>query len=86
MPDHVHMMISIPPKYAVSEVVGYIKGKSAIHLARVFQMAFFNPALLPLREVPEYLAQVLPKLPVQRFATAFGNENYMVFALPFAVA
>src|SRR6202047_4184515 len=36
MPDHVHMMISIPPKYAVSQVVGYIKGKSAIHLARVF--------------------------------------------------
>ncbi|OIQ74063.1 transposase IS200 like protein [mine drainage metagenome] len=32
--DHVHMMISIPPKYAVSQVVGYIKGKSAIHLAR----------------------------------------------------
>jgi hypothetical protein len=34
MPDHVHMMISIPPKYAVSQVVGYIKGKSAILLAR----------------------------------------------------
>ena len=32
MPDHVHMMISIPPKYAVAQVVGYIKGKSAIHL------------------------------------------------------
>ena len=29
MPDHVHMMISIPPKYAVSQVVGFIKGKSA---------------------------------------------------------
>src|ERR1700722_3356842 len=36
MVDHVHMMISIPPKYAVSEVVGFIKGKSAIHLARVY--------------------------------------------------
>ena len=36
MPDHVHMMISISPKYAVSHVVGYIKGKSAIHLARVY--------------------------------------------------
>ena len=36
MPDHVHMLISIPPKYAVSNVVGYIKGKSAIHLARVY--------------------------------------------------
>ena len=34
--DHVHMMISIPPKYAVSQVVGYIKGKSAIHIARNF--------------------------------------------------
>ena len=33
-PDHVHMMIRIPPKYAVSEVVGYIKGKSAIRVAR----------------------------------------------------
>jgi len=36
LPDHVHMMIARPPKYAVSEVVGYIKGKSAIHLARVY--------------------------------------------------
>jgi putative transposase len=33
MPDHVHMMISIPPRYAVSQVIGFIKGKSAIHLA-----------------------------------------------------
>ena len=36
MPDHVHMMIAIPPKYAVSQVIGYIKGKSAIHLARTY--------------------------------------------------
>jgi putative transposase len=36
MADHVHMMLSIPPKYAVSQVVGYIKGKSAIHIARTF--------------------------------------------------
>jgi putative transposase len=36
MSDHVHMMLSIPPKYAVSQVIGYIKGKSAIHLARVY--------------------------------------------------
>jgi putative transposase len=35
-PDHVHMMIAIPPKYAVSQVIGYVKGKSAIHLARVY--------------------------------------------------
>jgi putative transposase len=36
MPDHVHMLISIPPKYAVAQVIGFIKGKSAIHLARVY--------------------------------------------------
>ena len=36
MPDHVHMLLSIPPKHAVSQVVGYIKGKSAIHMARVY--------------------------------------------------
>jgi len=36
MPDHVHMMISVPPKYSVSQVVGYMKGKSAIHIARVY--------------------------------------------------
>ena len=36
MPDHVHMMISVPPKYAVSQVIGFIKGKSAIHVARVY--------------------------------------------------
>jgi putative transposase len=34
--DHVHMMLSIPPKYSVSYVVGYIKGKSAIHIARTY--------------------------------------------------
>ena len=34
--DHVHMVISIPPKYAVSDVIGYLKGKSAIAVARQF--------------------------------------------------
>ena len=34
--DHVHMLISIPPKLAVSDVIGYIKGKSAIAVARQF--------------------------------------------------
>ena len=34
--DHVHMLISIPPKYSVSQVIGYIKGKSAIHIAREY--------------------------------------------------
>ncbi len=35
LPDHVPMMLSVPPKYAVSSVMGFIKGKSAIHIARV---------------------------------------------------
>jgi len=36
MPHHVDMMIAIPPKYALSQVAEFIKGKSAIHLARVY--------------------------------------------------
>ena len=36
MVDHVHLMLSIPPKYSVADVIGYIKGKSAIHIARNF--------------------------------------------------
>ena len=36
MVDHVHMLISIPPKYSVAQVVGYIKGKSAITIARTY--------------------------------------------------
>jgi putative transposase len=36
MADHVHMLLSIPPKYAVSQVVGFVKGKSAIHIARTY--------------------------------------------------
>jgi len=35
-PDHVHILISIPPKYPVSQVIGFIKGKSAIHIARTY--------------------------------------------------
>jgi len=35
-PDHVHLLIAIPPKYPVAQVVGYIKGKSAIHIARTY--------------------------------------------------
>ena len=35
-PAHVHMLVSIPPKYAVAQVVGYLKGKSASHLARTY--------------------------------------------------
>jgi putative transposase len=36
MLDHVDMLVAIPPKYAVSQVIGYIKGKSAIHIARTY--------------------------------------------------
>jgi len=36
MTDHIHMLISIPPKYSVSQVIGYMKGKSAIHIARAY--------------------------------------------------
>lgn len=32
--DHIHILISIPPKYSVSSVIGYIKGKSALYIAR----------------------------------------------------
>jgi putative transposase len=35
-PDQVHMLLSLPPKYAVAQVVGYLKGKSAIHIARTY--------------------------------------------------
>jgi REP-associated tyrosine transposase len=52
MPDHVHMMISIPPKYSVSQVVGFIKGNSAIHLALVYgerKRKLRGPALLGAR-------------------------------------
>ena len=34
MRDHVHMLISVPPKYAVSQIVGFLKGKRSIQIAR----------------------------------------------------
>ena len=34
--DHVHMLLSIPPKYAVAQAFGFLKGKSAIHIARTY--------------------------------------------------
>ncbi|HKC11853.1 MAG TPA: IS200/IS605 family transposase [Vicinamibacteria bacterium] len=37
MPDHVHMLLSVPPKYAVASVIGYLKGKSAIWIFREFE-------------------------------------------------
>jgi putative transposase len=35
-PDHIHVYMAIPPKYSVANVVGYVKGKSAIHIARTY--------------------------------------------------
>ena len=37
MPDHVHMLLSIRPKYPVSHARGFIKGESAFHLARLYE-------------------------------------------------
>jgi putative transposase len=37
MIDHVHVLIELPPKYSVAQVAGYIKGKSAIHIARTYE-------------------------------------------------
>ncbi len=36
LPDHIHMLVSIPPKYSVAQVIGFLKGKSAIQIARNF--------------------------------------------------
>ena len=36
LPDHIHLLILIPPKYSVSQAIGYLKGKSAIHIARTY--------------------------------------------------
>jgi putative transposase len=34
MPDHIHLVLSVPPKYSIAMVLGYLKGKSAIHIHR----------------------------------------------------
>jgi len=69
MPDHVHMMVSIPPKYSVSQVVGYLKGKSAIHIVRRYmerrQMAGELPyASTLLRHLPARARRGYPHGPV----------------------
>jgi putative transposase len=59
-PDHVHMLIWIPPKFAVSSVIGYVKGKSAIHVARYWERSFHistimaSPVLRKLSELPDF--------------------------------
>ena len=39
MPDHIHLVLSVPPKYSIAMVVGYLKGKSAIHIHRKLEGA-----------------------------------------------
>jgi len=59
MPHHAHMLFSIPPKYAVSQVVGFIKGESAFHLAKVYgerKRNFVRATLLG----PESLSRTRP--------------------------
>jgi len=46
MPDHVHMLISIPPKYSVAEVIGYLKGKSSIWARGTQAAKFSGPQIL----------------------------------------
>src|SRR6204780_4823841 len=64
LPDHVHMLLSIPPKYAVSQVVGYIKGKSAIHLARTYgerKRNFVGQSMASIALCIPLTSQVIPK-------------------------
>jgi len=37
MPDHIHLVLSVPPKYSIAMVMGYLKGKSTIHIHRKIQ-------------------------------------------------
>jgi len=72
--DHVHMLISIPPKYAVSQVVGYIKGKSAIHIVRGHIQAGnkISPARVFGPEVTMYQLQVVTK---KQFVGTYKRRN-----------
>ena len=51
MPDHVHMLISIPPKYSVAQIIGYMKGKSSIWIAQNVERnaEFSGPQILGAR-------------------------------------
>jgi len=71
--DHVHMLISIPPKYAVSQVVGYVKGKSAINIARTYagrQKNFTGQIFWP--KVTMYQLQVVTK---RQFVATYRSRN-----------
>jgi len=71
--DHVHILISIPPKYAVSQVVGYVKGKSAINIARTYagrQKNFTGQIFWP--KVTMYQLQVVTK---RQFVATYRSRN-----------
>ena len=78
MVDHVHMMISIPPKYAVAQVIGFMKGKSAINIARTYMGRRRNFSPVSRAEAPrsefDFTAQYLARtFPCQRFADALAG-------------
>ena len=85
MPDHVHMLLSVPPKYSVSNVMGVIKGKSAIHIARVYagrRRNFVGPAFFG-RGGIEYRRSAKTRLPCvnisktrKRKTNASNNWNW----------
>src|SRR5262249_41131775 len=56
-----------------------------VHMIR-HQMAFLDPTFLLPRQLPEYLSKMFPQVTIQGFPSALGNENNVVFALPFRVA
>ena len=62
MPDHVHMLISIPPKYSVAQIIGYMKGKSSIWIAqnvRTQDAEFYGPQILSAQISSRWLAGTL---------------------------
>ena len=75
LPDHVHMLISIPPKYAVSQIVGFIKGESAIHIARTFMGRRQNYAGQHCWARARALPTILPGLLAQR-QSACGEYRF----------
>jgi len=73
VPDHLRNRVFWRYRYHHVNMIGH-------------QMALLDPALLLHRQSAEYLTEMLPQLAVERLPAALGNENDMVFAVPFAVA
>src|SRR4029450_7953105 len=73
VPDHLRHRIFGRDRYHHVNMVGH-------------QMPLFDPALLLYCQSAEHFPEMLPQFPVQRLPAALGNEDHMIFALPFAVA